>query len=78
MREAVSLWPMTGIAVIVAGFLNARNLPFILLIPPAVIGLLKRHGLKERASAWIARIRSATAGCLLIVNMFLLYFLMFP
>ncbi|MCP2232531.1 MULTISPECIES: DUF969 domain-containing protein [Erwinia] len=50
-----------------SGFLNTRNLPFILLLPLAVVGLLERHGLKERAQAWIARIRSATAGRLLIV-----------
>ncbi len=31
------------------GFLNTRNLPLILLLPLAVIGLLERHGLKERA-----------------------------
>ncbi|MDF3262867.1 5-oxoproline transporter, DUF969 family subunit, partial [Escherichia coli] len=41
------------------GFLNTRNLPFILLLPLAVIGLLERHGLKERAQMWIAKIRSA-------------------
>jgi hypothetical protein len=52
------------------GFLNTRNLPFILLLPLAVIGLLERHGLKERAQAWIAKIRSATAGRLLIVYLF--------
>ncbi|MDY0970391.1 DUF969 domain-containing protein [Siccibacter turicensis] len=52
------------------GFMNTRNLPFILLIPLAVIGLLERHGLKERAQAWIAHIRSATAGRLLIVYLF--------
>ncbi|MFK8256533.1 DUF969 domain-containing protein [Erwinia sp. AnSW2-5] len=50
-----------------AGFLNTRNLPFILLLPLAIIGLLERNGLKERAQAWIARIRSATAGRLMIV-----------
>lgn len=50
-----------------SGFLNTRNLPFILLLPLAVVGLLERHGLKERAQAWIERIRSATAGRLLIV-----------
>lgn len=53
-----------------AGFLNTRNLPFILLIPLAVIGLVERHGLKERAQAWIAHIKSATAGRLLIVYLF--------
>lgn len=52
------------------GFLNTRNLPYILLIPLAVIGLLERHGLKERAQAWIAKIHSATAGRLLIVYLF--------
>ncbi|HGW1550531.1 TPA: DUF969 family protein, partial [Klebsiella pneumoniae] len=103
MQEAISLWPLIGIAVIVVGFvlrfnpvlvviisgivtgvaahmpiatileklgegfLNTRNLPFILLLPLAVIGLLERHGLKERAQAWIAKIHSATAGRLLIV-----------
>jgi len=50
-----------------SGFLNTRNLPFILLLPLAIIGLLERNGLKERAQAWIARIRSATAGRLMIV-----------
>ena len=52
------------------GFLNTRNLPVILLLPLAVIGLLERHGLKERAQTWIAKIRSATAGRLLIVYLF--------
>ncbi|WP_163367129.1 5-oxoproline transporter, DUF969 family subunit, partial [Escherichia coli] len=52
------------------GFLNTRNLPFILLLPLAVIGLLERLGLKERAQAWIAMIHSATAGRLLIVYLF--------
>lgn len=106
MGDTISLWPLTGIAVIVAGFLlrfnpvlvviiagivtgvaaqmpvtdilgklgegflNTRNLPFILLIPLAVIGLLERHGLKERAQAWIAKIRGATVGRLLIVYLF--------
>lgn len=50
-----------------SGFLNTRNLPLILLLPLAVIGLLERHGLKERAQAWIAQIKTATAGRLLIV-----------
>ena len=53
-----------------AGFLNTRNLPLILLLPLAVIGLLERHGLKERAQTWIAQIKTATAGRLLIVYLF--------
>lgn len=50
-----------------AGFLNTRNLPLILVLPLAVIGLLERHGLKERAQAWIASIKTASAGRLLTV-----------
>jgi len=103
MQTTVSLWPLLGVAVIVAGFVlrfnpmlvvaaaalatsmaagfpvekilaeigtgfvKTRNLPLIILLPLAVIGLLERHGLRERAHMWIARIRSATAGRLLIV-----------
>ena len=50
-----------------AGFLNTRNLPFILLLPLAVIGLLERHGLKEAAQGWITKIKGATTGRLLMV-----------
>jgi uncharacterized membrane protein len=50
-----------------SGFLATRNLAFILLIPLAVIGLLERHGLKEHAQNWIAKIKNATAGRLLII-----------
>ncbi|MYM30771.1 Uncharacterized membrane protein [Duganella sacchari] len=48
-------------------FIKTRNLPIILLLPIAAIGLLERHGLKEHAQASIARIKSATTGRLLIV-----------
>jgi uncharacterized membrane protein len=103
MQTTVSLWPLIGVAVIIAGFVlrfnpmlvvgaaavvtgfaahftvlqvlsaigtafvKTRNLPLILLLPLAVIGLLERHGLREHAQDWIARIRSATVGRLLIV-----------
>ena len=98
MHTAVNLWPLLGIAVVVAGFLlrahpvlvvvaacgvtgaaaamaplqlleslgsafvKTRNLPLILLLPLAAIGLLERFGLKEYAQTRIARVRSAT-GC---------------
>ena len=58
------------LATIGTGFIKTRNLPLIILLPLAVIGLLERHGLKERAQMWIAKIRSATAGRLLIVYLF--------
>ncbi|SOZ51425.1 conserved hypothetical protein, DUF969; putative TRANSMEMBRANE PROTEIN [Cupriavidus taiwanensis] len=103
MEQAVNLWPLVGVGVIIVGFVlrfnpmlvvvlaalatglaapmplmqifaaigtafvKARNLPLIILLPLAVIGLLERHGLREHAQAWIARIASATVGRLLIV-----------
>jgi uncharacterized membrane protein len=106
MQSAVNLWPLLGVAVIVAGFLlrahpvlvvvaacgvtgfaaampiesilaslgaafvKTRNLPLILLLPLAAIGLLERFGLRERAQAAIGKVRSATAGRLLIVYLF--------
>jgi uncharacterized membrane protein len=51
-------------------FLKTRNLPMILLLPLAAIGLLERFGLREHAQASIAKIRAATAGRLLIVYLF--------
>jgi uncharacterized membrane protein len=101
-HTVVNLWPLLGVAVIIAGFalrahpvlvviaacivtgvtaampvgqllatlgtafIKTRNLPLIVLLPLAAIGLLERHGLKEHAQASIARIRSATTGRLLI------------
>ncbi len=46
-------------------FTKQRYLALFLLTLP-VIGLLERHGLKERAQAWIATLRGATAGRLLL------------
>jgi uncharacterized membrane protein len=103
MQTVVNLWPLLGVAVIVAGFalraspvlvviaacavtglaaampvehilaslgtafVKTRNLPMILLLPLAAIGLLERYGLKEHAQRSIARIAAATCGRLLIV-----------
>ena len=103
MLSDVNLWPLVGVAVIIAGFVlrfnpmlvvivtaiatafaagfppgkilaaigtgfvKTRNLPLIILLPLAVIGLLERHGLRQHAQNWISSIRSATAGRLLIV-----------
>ncbi|HUD31908.1 MAG TPA: DUF969 domain-containing protein [Variovorax sp.] len=103
MSTAINLWPLIGVAVIIAGFVlrfnpmlvvivtavvtafaanfpvervlaaigtgfvKTRNLPLIILLPLAVIGLLERHGLRQHAQRWIGGIRSATVGRLLIV-----------
>jgi Predicted membrane protein len=66
------VWPRTSrlkriLAEIGTGFIKTRNIPLIILLPLAVIGLLERHGLRERAQAWIGGIKAATAGRLLIV-----------
>ena len=48
-------------------FLRTRNLPLILLLPLAVIGLLERHGLRLQAQRLIGQIKVATTGRLLLV-----------
>ncbi|MGZ8289755.1 MAG: DUF969 domain-containing protein [Telluria sp.] len=58
------------LATLGTAFIKTRNLPLILLLPLAAIGLLERFGLKEHAQASIAKIRSATAGRLLIFYLF--------
>jgi uncharacterized membrane protein len=53
--------PLELLRVIGAGFLKGRFLLVVLLALP-VIGLAERAGLRERAAAWVARLRGATAG----------------
>ncbi|KAF1709969.1 hypothetical protein CSC70_09815 [Pseudoxanthomonas kalamensis DSM 18571] len=57
--------PVEVLELLGEAFTKQRYLAIFLLTLP-VIGLLERHGLKEHAQAWIARLRSATAGRLLI------------
>jgi uncharacterized membrane protein len=68
---AAKLPPDLILAKLGTGFVKTRNLPLTLLLPLPIIGLLERHGLRERAQAWIAGIRSATAGRLLVVYLFI-------
>lgn len=58
--------PVEVLELLGEAFTKQRYLAIFLLTLP-VIGLLERHGLKERAQAWIATLRAATAGRLLIV-----------
>ena len=53
--------PFDVLALIGEAFTKQRYLALFLLTLPA-IGLLERHGLKERAQQWIARLRGATTG----------------
>jgi uncharacterized membrane protein len=57
----------TILAALGTAFIKTRNLPMILLLPLAAIGLLERFGLREHAQNAIASIRAATTGRLLIV-----------
>ncbi|MDC9621047.1 DUF969 domain-containing protein [Xenorhabdus sp. XENO-7] len=54
-----------------SGFLNTLNLSLTILLPLVIIGLLERHGLKERAQRSITHIKTATTGRLLIVYLFI-------
>ncbi|MCT7023031.1 DUF969 family protein, partial [Salmonella enterica subsp. enterica serovar Saintpaul] len=42
------------LAAIGTGFIKTRNLPLIILLPLAVIGLLERYGLRQHAQRWIS------------------------
>jgi len=64
-------FPLTRVlAELGTGFIKTRSLPLIILLPLTVVGLLERHGLRQHAQSWIANIKSATAGRLLIVYLF--------
>lgn len=62
--------PLAVLELLGEGFVKNRFLALFLLALPA-IGLLERHGLKEHAQAWVARLRGATTGRLLVVYLFI-------
>lgn len=62
---AAGLTPWDVLEVLGRAFTDKRFLLLFLLTLP-VVGLLERHGLKEHAQAWIARLRGATMGRLLV------------
>ncbi|WP_242104266.1 DUF969 domain-containing protein [Lysobacter sp. M2-1] len=57
--------PVQVLELLGEAFTKQRYLALFLLTLPA-IGLLERHGLKERAQAWIAKLRGVTAGRALV------------
>lgn len=57
--------PIAVLELLGEAFVKNRFLALFLLALPA-IGLLERHGLKEHAQAWVARLRGATTGRILI------------
>lgn len=63
--------PVLDILELLGGkFLETRNLPLILLLPLAVIGLLERHGLKSQSQKLIAKLKNATTAKILIFYLF--------
>ncbi|MFD0323020.1 MULTISPECIES: DUF969 domain-containing protein [Lysobacter] len=62
---AAQLSPLDVLEVLGKAYTEKRFLLLFLLTLP-VIGLLERHGLKERAQLWVAKLRGATMGRLLI------------
>jgi len=70
VTPAARMSPVELLEVIGKAFTEKRYLLVFLLTLP-VIGLLERHGLKEHAQAWIARLRGATMGRLLIAYLFM-------
>ena len=61
---AAKLSPLDVLDILGKAFTEKRYLLLFLVTLP-VIGLLERHGLKERAQAWIAGLRGATMSRLL-------------
>lgn len=57
--------PLAVLELLGEAFVKNQYLALFLATLP-VIGLLERHGLKEHAQAWVARLRGATTGRLLI------------
>ncbi len=62
---AAQLSPLEVLSILGQAFTEKRFLLLFLLTLP-VIGLLERHGLKEHAQRWVARLRGATLARLLI------------
>jgi len=62
---AAKLSPLEVLDILGKAFTEKRFLLLFLITLP-VIGLLERHGLKEHAQAWVARLRGATMSTLLI------------
>lgn len=67
---AAKLSPLEVLDILGKAFTEKRYLLLFLVTLP-VIGLLERHGLKERAQAWIAGLRGATMSLLLTVYLLL-------
>lgn len=65
--------PLAVLELLGEAFVKNRYLALFLLTLP-VIGLLEHHGLKEHAQHWVARLRAATSGRLLLAYLALRQF----
>ncbi|MBR7799631.1 DUF969 domain-containing protein [Undibacterium fentianense] len=70
---AVGMAPLILLETFGEKFMNSRQLASIMLILP-VIALLEKYGLKEHAQTWVANIRSATTGRILMLYFILRQF----
>jgi uncharacterized membrane protein len=61
---AAGMAPATLLETFGEKFLSSRSVTIFVLILP-VIGLLERHGLQERAQAWVAGVRRASSARIL-------------
>lgn len=59
------------LALIGSGFIKTRNLSFLVILPLAIIGLMEKHGLRERAQSLISKFANLTVSRLLITYLFL-------
>lgn len=68
---AAKMLPIQTLSVIGEGFLKTRNLSILVLLPLAMVGLIERHGMREKAQMIIGNFTSMTVSKLLVLYLFL-------
>lgn len=68
---AAKMLPLQTLSVIGEGFLKTRNLSILVLLPLAMVGLIERHGMREKAQMIISNFTSMTVSKLLVLYLFL-------
>lgn len=68
---AAKMLPLQTLSVIGDGFLKTRNLSILVLLPLAMVGLIERHGMREKAQMIISNFTSMTVSKLLVLYLFL-------
>ncbi len=68
---SAKMLPYQMLSVIGSGFLKTRNLSILVILPLAMVGLIERNGMREKAQAIISSFKSMTVSKLLILYLFL-------